>query len=326
VNLHEQLLAMLSRAANVSLVSQLRDDRLHFPDEQTLNVFIPDLHLVTGRRQYRFGTNALETLIATVGGLRDLKRAAAPSQVMVYQLGDMLDLWREADGLDPNAEVAAAIEDAHARLFELLYDADLDTQFLLGNHDYDLYRFPNYDLWQRYVCLPSTVALHGDEFDWVERLPDGLQNLLVHRFSPMVNPARAQLEAMRPCNQAMRARTRQADRKPSGIGALCRPADAAGSARFNVQDAQSPPAMLKFLDSARAKCAEADLSSTTAVIGHTHHARIAVHEDGGSLFALVDCGAWIEDCVTDDDPTPRPNAQIAALGANEIRIYQLEAR
>ena len=199
MNLHEQLLAMLSRAANVSLVSQLRDDRLHFPDEQTLNVFIPDLHLVTGRRQYRFGTNALETLIATVGGLRDLKRAAAPSQVMVYQLGDMLDLWREADGLDPNAEVAAAIEDAHARLFELLYDADLDTQFLLGNHDYDLYRFPNYDLWQRYVCLPSTVALHGDEFDWVERLPDGLQNLLVHRFSPMVNPARAQLEAMRPC-------------------------------------------------------------------------------------------------------------------------------
>jgi hypothetical protein len=84
--------------------------------------------------------------------------------------------------------------------------------------------------------------------------------------------------------------------------------------------------MLKFLDSARAKCAAADRSLTTAVIGHTHHARIAIHEDGDRLFALVDCGAWIEDCVTGDNPTPRPNAQIAALGANEIRIYQLAAR
>ena len=197
MNLHEQLLAMLSRAADVSLVSKLRDDRLHFPDPQTLNVFIPDLHLVTGRRTYRFGTNALETLIATVGALRDLKRAAAPSQVMVYQLGDMLDLWRETDGLDPDAEVAAAIEDAHAGLIGALYDPELDTQFLLGNHDYDLYRFPNYDLWQRYFYLTSALVLHGDVFDWVEQLPDGLQNLVVHRFSPVVNPGRAQLEAMR---------------------------------------------------------------------------------------------------------------------------------
>jgi hypothetical protein len=32
------------------------------------------------------------------------------------------------------------------------------------------------------------------------------------------------------------------------------------------------------------------------------------------------------DCVTEDDATPRPNAQIAAVGGNEIRIYQLAAR
>jgi hypothetical protein len=37
----------------------------------------------------------------------------------------------------------------------------------------------------------------------------------------------------------------------------------------------------------------------------------------------MDCGAWIENCSTEDDPTPRPNAQIAALGDNEAVIYQL---
>jgi hypothetical protein len=37
----------------------------------------------------------------------------------------------------------------------------------------------------------------------------------------------------------------------------------------------------------------------------------------------MDCGAWIENCCTADDATPRPNAQIAALSANEARIYQL---
>ena len=84
---------------------------------------------------------------------------------------------------------------------EAIYDPDLDTQFLLGNHDYDLYRFANYDIWQRYFYLTrSVLVLHGDIFDWVEELPDGLQNFFVHLFSPKFKPDRAQLEAMRPLN------------------------------------------------------------------------------------------------------------------------------
>ena len=87
------------------------------------------------------------------------------------------------------------------------------------------------------------------------------------------------------------------------------------------------PEMLLYLKEARQKCAEANQKFgshlNVAVIGHTHHARIAVHDAPGDFFALVDCGAWIENCNTLDDPSPRPNAQIAALGANEARIYQL---
>jgi UDP-2,3-diacylglucosamine pyrophosphatase LpxH len=297
MSLHCDLLSMLDGVADVSLVARLRDPRLGFPGEARLNVFLPDIHLVTPRRQYRFGTNSPELLTAVVRGLRDF-RAAAAGEVVVYQLGDLLDLWRETGGLDPDEDVASAIEDAHPELMDAFYDPALDVQFVLGNHDYDLYRWTNYDVWQRrFQVGPTVLALHGDVLDCVEKLPDRAQNLLVHLLSPGANPCRFP------------------------IGALARPSAIAAD-RFNVQDSTSPPEMLRFLDSAR----ELGPGLTAVVIGHTHHARIAVHENDGGLFALVDCGAWIENCATADDPAPRPNAQLGVLGDDEIRIYQLAPR
>jgi UDP-2,3-diacylglucosamine pyrophosphatase LpxH len=334
VSLHDRLLATLEDVADVWLVSKLHDLRLNFPDESRLDVFIGDVHLVTRRRPFAYSTNAEATLAAAARALRNLKQEARPGNVVVYQIGDLLDLWREADSFDPRADVPSAIEDSHPALIEALYDPELDVQFVLGNHDYDLFQFANYDLWRRYFYpSPSVLVTHGDIFDWVEDLPDRVQQFFVYLFSPKVQPGRAQLAAMRPLNQQIGRRDRAKDRAQAGVSPirkLVRPASAAAAARFNVQDACSPSEMLKFLDPARAKCAEASaqfgLALTTAVIGHTHHARIAVHEDGDKLFALVDCGAWIETCVTEDDPSPQPNAQIAALGANEIRIYQLAAK
>jgi UDP-2,3-diacylglucosamine pyrophosphatase LpxH len=332
MRLHDRLLSTLEEVADVSLVAKLVDPRLNFPDENRLNVFIPDVHLVTKRRPFQFRTNAIETLSDVLHGLRAMRVAALPQKVVVYQIGDLFDLWREIDGFEPEADVASAIEDSHSGLMEAFYDPDLDAQFLLGNHDYDLYRFPNYDIWQRrFYPAPSVLVLHGDVLDWVEDLPDQLQQFFVFLFSPNVKPERIQLSAMRPLNQQIGRRRRLNAAGPPAVAPLGKMTvpDAAGE-RFNVHDGQSAPAMLKLFDAARRKCAEADakfgLSLTTAVIGHTHHARIVVHENGDKLFALVDCGAWIEECVTEDDPTPRPNAQIAALGANEIRIYQLAAR
>lgn len=331
MSLHGRLLTALKDVADVSLVAKLRDPRLNIPDPDRLNVFIPDIHLVTKRRSFTFGTNEVELLTGVLRSLRTLKSAAAPQRIVVYQIGDLLDLWREVDSFDPAADVASAIEDSNADLMEAFYDPDLDVQFLLGNHDYDLFRFPNYDVWQRYFYpAPSTLVMHGDILDWVEDLPDQLQQWFVYLFAPNVKPERAQLAAMRQLNRDLGKR-RRLNRPVAGVAALGKLASPDLEVeRFNVQDAQSAPAMLKFLDGARGKCAEADtkfgLSLTTAVIGHTHHARIAVHEEGGKLFTLVDCGAWIEQCVTGDDPTPRPNAQIAAVGGNEVRIYQLSAR
>jgi UDP-2,3-diacylglucosamine pyrophosphatase LpxH len=332
--LHDRLLDAVEQVANVSLVAKLRDPRLNFPDENRLTVFVPDLHLVTNRRQFLFRTNAVGTLTGVLQMIRTLRSEVLPARLVLYQTGDLVDLWREADGFDPNADVASAIEDTHADLMEAIYDPDLDAQFLLGNHDYDLYRFPNYDTWQRYAYpSPSILVMHGDVLDWVEELPDQWQQFFVYLFAPGVKPDQIQLRAMRELNVKL-GRKRRLNRELPGVVApvrkLAGPDVARHVARFNVQDAQSPPAMLALFDSARRKCAEADarfgLSVTTAVIGHTHHARIVVHEEGNKLFALVDCGAWIENCVTEDDPVPRPNAQIGVVGANEIRIYQLTAK
>jgi hypothetical protein len=44
------------------------------------------------------------------------------------------------------------------------------------------------------------------------------------------------------------------------------------------------------------------------------------------LFTLIDCGAWIEQCIAGGETNPMPSAQIAALSANEARIYQLAPR
>ena len=65
--------------------------------------------------------------------------------------------------------------------------------------------------------------------------------------------------------------------------------------------------------------------------GHTHFARIVVDDRSQTLggaksgfFALVDCGAWIEECSLDGEIVP--NAQIGIMYNNDIRIYQLSPK
>jgi UDP-2,3-diacylglucosamine pyrophosphatase LpxH len=335
MSLHGDLLGALQAIARVQLVARLRDERLNFPAVNELHVFIGDVHLITAARRaeagYQYGTNYLELLLAAIQSLRALKLAASPEgEVVVYQIGDLFDLWRQVDGLDADADAASAIQNDHARLLAALRDADLNAQFLLGNHDYDLYRFPNFDAWQRsYILAPSVMVLHGDVFDWLEKLPGELKNLVLYLFGGSHPVGMSELEKMRPLNTRQRAgrtfRTFIENQVPAPTGKW---RDAGDGENWNVQLAgTSPQRMLLHLDEARQKCGEANAQFGSAlqmaVIGHTHQARIAVHDAGGEFFALMDCGAWIENCNTADDPTPRPNAQIAALGANEARIYQL---
>jgi len=336
---HDDLLGALTAVADVRLVAALRDDRLGFPSEDQLFVFIPDLHLISHRRlvtgKFKYATNHTDLLTSMARELSSLRARLAPKELIVFQMGDFLDLWREAPTTDHPERVADLIRRDHDDLVGAITDDALNAQLLLGNHDFDLYRCPAYQGWERRYYLANNenkpaagIALHGDYFDWVEQLPDQIQDLAVYLFAPG-NPAPdrylGQMQQLVVESHRGRDYTPfiQA-RFPSPIGALTAPNTI--PERYNVQGPGSPVANRAFLATAAAECKRANttysLALHVAVIGHTHHARIAVIED--PFFALVDCGAWIEACT--DGTTTWPNAQIAALGKNEARIYQLNPR
>jgi len=343
--MHDRLLDALLSVAKVRLVAALRDDRLGFPNDKDLRIFIPDIHLISEKRRregnFIYASNYTDLLTTVARKLADLKaQAAANETIAVYQLGDFLDMWREASGADDQLDVAARIKDDHEELVLALLDDNLNAQFLLGNHDFDLYRWPDYTAWNRRYYLPDTsnappsvILLHGDIFDWVELLPDKIQDVFVFLFAPRVQPNEHNLGKMRDLvvqsHGSRSYRSYIQNSEPATLGAVQTGEPDTIPGRWNIQTAGSSPAQnLKFLESAYKCCAKAnvdyDMDLRVAVIGHTHHARIATREtDAGGLFTLIDCGAWIENCIADGDANPMPNAQVAALCANEARIYQL---
>lgn len=346
--MHERLLTALKSLTEVRLVSALRDERLGFPDAKDLRVFVPDLHLISARRQqeggFKFGTNQEGLLTDVFDTLRTLKRGAAATEtVAVYMMGDFLDLWREEPVLNQRNDAAAAIRDDHEDLVVAALDPALRARFLLGNHDFDLYRWPDYVGWDRRYFLPdrtlqapSVIVMHGDAFDWIEKLPDPLQQIMVYFFAPHLSPNSHELGEIG--RLVARSHGRRNYRNyiqaptPAELGSL--PLMGAGTAvprRHNVVAPKAgPKERLKFLSSAWKETARANkdyqMNLRVMFIGHTHSARIAVREtDAGDFFALVDCGAWIENCSwTEEGRTiTAPSAQIAALCHNEVRIYQL---
>jgi len=337
--MHDRLLTALQSVAQVSLVAALRDDRLGFPDPKDLRVFIPDLHLISAQRQatggFHFGTNHESLLVTLLGLLKTLKLAAAADErVMVAQLGDLLDLWREVPHINPQAEIAARIANDHAELMNALRDPDLNATLFLGNHDYELYHWASYAECVRKLFFPANdpqvLVLHGDVFDWIEQAPDAVQNFLVYYFAPGTQPTTYLLGQMQ---QFVSETSPNPDSTtgiqpgmPARLNGL-RPAAGAIPAQFNLQRAGDPAANTRFLDIAYEAVGRPGNPYgppvRTVIIGHTHGARIAVREQDGGLFTLIDCGAWIENCSVDGTTNPMPNAQIGVLCGNEARIYQL---
>jgi UDP-2,3-diacylglucosamine pyrophosphatase LpxH len=347
--MHERLLDKLLAVANVHLVASLRDDRLGFPATNDIRVFIPDIHLISEKRQkqgaFPYRTNCTELLTSVATALAEFRDSSDKDEVVaVYQMGDFLDLWREAPGLDDKADAAAAIKDDHEDLVAALLSRKLKARFLLGNHDLDLYRWPDYSAWERRYYLPDdsvgsprVIALHGDIFDWMERfLPDKVQSLFVYLFAPHLSPNDYALGEMKAAVAQSHGRRNYATfiqaASPAPVGVLQQLGADSVPARWNVQvEGSAPPDNVIFLNESAKACTRANsdfgLSLCTTIIGHTHHARIAVRETvDGRLHTLVDCGAWIENCVSTPGGVPMPNAQIAALSGNEVRIYQLEDR
>jgi UDP-2,3-diacylglucosamine pyrophosphatase LpxH len=334
MSLHDSLLLALDSVADVKLMASLRDERLMFGRADDLRLFIPDLHLISpkARRRYRYGTNQLELLAQVLGVLQQFRTAekARGNSVTAYQMGDCLDLWREDGKEDDRFDAASVIADANAEVMRRLCSEQLQTRFLLGNHDFELYRRANFSTWTRRYFLTQGeqqrgVALHGDLFDWVEQFPDEFNRWAVYYLSSSKLSSDYKVAEL---SKVVRKENtlRDFSRQIAGDAAVAEPQPAASSVpdRFNVT------ASHKFLAPAHEACHRINKDHGQqlrfTVIGHTHQAKISVHDGGrDDFFALIDTGAWIEDSIL-PDKTRFANAQLTALSGNEVRIYQLGPR
>jgi len=348
MSLHDELLSNLltlnGGAVDVRLVASFQHGNIGFQDK--LKIFLPDVHLVTQQRRnaFDYGNNYEDLLTALVRMLKQLKKSAGSANITVYQLGDLLDLWRQ-DPQNSRQNIGALIANNHQNLMEALLDDDLETHFLLGNHDFNLSGFPDFDAWAPCEYLTDStgkataIALHGHVFDWQQQalnvLPEVVKNALAYLIAPMWPQGNRPLGELIPLNEQMLQQLPNARgyiRAPSPV-ALGRtiPAHNEIPPRFNVQThaVHADNGML-YAAEARALCNDIQQkfgeTLNVVVIGHTHHARIAMIEDGeDNPLILVDAGAWVEQYSTVEDDQPHLNAQIAAIGEGVARIYQLAA-
>ena len=111
-------------------------------DEQgcTPIIFVPDLHLLSDERAIGYGDyfhlnqTQKNLLLHLLSALISLRATEFP-RLKVYQLGDLHDLWREAQhwwGEDTATMLASQLK-SHQDLFELF--RKLDAERLAGNHD-----------------------------------------------------------------------------------------------------------------------------------------------------------------------------------------------
>jgi UDP-2,3-diacylglucosamine pyrophosphatase LpxH len=346
VSLHDRLLQALRavpQLQEIKLVAGIRDDGLNFPNQSDLRIFIPDMHLSSAAiaRDYHYGFNCNDLFVGVAGALTALRLGrAAGETIEIYQIGDYLDLWREALEPPNDEQVAADIKADHTDIVDVFESGDLGVHFLLGNHDFDLWQWADYRGWDRRMYLPdgndpAILVMHGDYFDWMEMLPEPVKDFVVHYLARLIEAPNEVMGKIMDWNHALNHGSdfSQAIHLPPpvvvGPGG---PLPAAGPYRFNVQTAGgSLPGSLKYLDQAVAECAKVNAWIETdlrvVVIGHTHRARIATAQTAqGKLFTLIDTGAWIETCSEVAGGPTMPNAQITAISANEARIYQLVSK
>lgn len=337
---HDELYECLDGAfpQAVTLVARYDDPALELP-EGAAHVFLPDCHMLTPSDAEQFRTYVfqldgdLELLLAA---LARFTRDRA-DEMQFYQLGDLFDLWRTLGGGGDTLE-ARAIAAHYSRLMTLLRSQapeGLDATILAGNHDFALRELGDW-LAPRFLGIGGrrhpggkALILHGDAFDWVEGLPDALQEFIV-RLVRSRKSGRKDLGAMEGdiAREVNRRLSRDPAADPFGDGAPLAPSDDLAP-RFT--QAAAGGGAVKFYGSALQLAEESARQGEdlrVVVIGHTHSPRIvAGKRSDGKPFALMDCGAWVGNFQAQGGgPEPILKAQIGAIVGNDLRVYQVGRR
>jgi len=196
----------------VYLVGKYDDPRLELPADDTLRVFIPDLHWLSKSAQDRYpkdygftGNNLLPdgrrplfgTFLKVLEKVRDKDAQSGGGRLEVYQLGDAFDLWREKTNAENDASNAyrRIREDPIIGNLADRLDA-LSVNFVSGNHDHWLPKVvPSGQMSQRikkeWTAAGGKIRLtHGHEYSALEMgIPDDIQAAAVH-FWRKVEPSK----------------------------------------------------------------------------------------------------------------------------------------
>ncbi|MFQ5881234.1 MAG: metallophosphoesterase [Candidatus Methylomirabilales bacterium] len=345
--LHDRLWeALIAAFPRLTQLLTLQDDRLGFQDDRRISLFLPDFHLMSEQAQARFPNyrfNHETEMVQLVRTLEDFTGTLGPDEELhVHHLGDFFDLWRETPpegDHDPTAIIRTHREVFRSLARHLYWGVGnprLKVYFLRGNHDFALPYFGDFTQWARWRYLPNpdgatpALVLHGDVFDWVEKLPDDLQNFFVYLFPHSAGTN--QLGTPEETEEAIVGLANQERRMVRAFDdpVETRPLSILGSPpRFADPNDQEARQAHDFLPSAyravRDLRREFGVQIRLVVIGHTHKARMAIYDgDGEEFLVLMDCGAWIENYTVPGDDTVRSNAQFGVLVGNECRLYQLD--
>jgi UDP-2,3-diacylglucosamine pyrophosphatase LpxH len=332
---HQTVLDALKAAfpgpRGISLVAQHADAGLKLPTRR-VHVFLPDCHMLSAQDAAAYPNTGFfqdADLVTLLKALTKLK-AAHPGELAVWHLGDLLDIWRARGGRGAAVEADHIAAD-HSEIVDLLrYGAPngVGATLIAGNHDYALHEIGEWKA-ARYRILQNEdpeggdiLVLHGDIFDWIEKLPDKIQARAV-RFARWHASGKKDLfneaEVIAEVNRGV-----SPGDKPIGKG------DVTLRATGNVIDGENgkPDAPSKKFYQAAKKLATAlkkrGYKVRVVVIGHTHWARMVTGQvSKKEPFLLMDCGAWTGYCRLGGDQPWLHNGQIGVLAGDEARLYQV---
>lgn len=321
----------------VTLLARYDDPALELPNG-VAHVFLPDCHMLTPADAQAFSKYVfhldgdLEILLKALAGVyRDRS-----DEMIFYQLGDLLDLWRTLGGGGDTLE-ARAIAAHYTRVMSLLRSQapeGLNATILAGNHDFALREIGDW-LAPRFLGIGGrrhkggkALILHGDAFDWIEGLPDAMQEFFVRlirsRASGRKDLGSVEADIARDVNRRL-SRDPAAD--PFADGAEIAEGDDLAP-RFTKPDADKKA--VKFYASALSLAEESTGQNEdlrVVVIGHTHSPRIVAGKRAdGKPFALMDCGAWVGSFKVPGRPEEIMKAQLGVIVGNDLRVYQVGHR
>jgi hypothetical protein len=257
----------------------------------------------------------------------------------VVHLGDLFDIWR-ALGKATDKGKADRVASQYSDVVEKLVNGPPDglrADILAGNHDYVLHELEEWH-WPRFRILENPDArlgdvliLHGDQFDWLERLLSDDFQAGVVRLARWVSAGKHELdrdqrEAVAMVNKSVLQG--QADRRPTAVSAPL-PDPWAHCPRCVTSSPGPWPRAPRhhFCRGARQLAWNSSATDTTSADRHRTYAfgadRGGRPRRPGTLVLLMTAAHGLGECRLDPSDPWVPSAQMGVLVGNDVRIYQV---